>query len=465
MTPRRRRAARAWASRFALGLAVALASGACAPLPAPQSAAPPPGAAARPSEGERRAAAAEAPPAPPFRLDGEPAMEVGLTWDADTLTFAAVKGQLSWRPGRGHDRASGRGGMLRVSRAGGAAELRQDDDRSPALRLARGDTLWLGEPEDDALPAEPQLVWAGKRWRGQGKVFVNTRGTLSLALRLPLESYLLGVVPGEIGALSDALLEAGRAQAVAARSYSLFYRGRRGDEGFDVYGSVEDQVYGSVESERPLATRCVESTRGRLALYAGAPIRANYYSTCGGITADVWEAFPAQQLPYLQSVRDSGVAGDFCARSPQYRWREQWEARDFLDTVARFAPPEGVPLPAGGLGELVDVRVTQRSRSARVWRLEIETTTGVLTVPAYSMRRVLRRPGGNRAILRSDLFKIDVRREPGSRRALAVVVTGAGSGHGVGLCQTGALGMAQSGRTGDEILEHYYPGITLRRMY
>src|SRR5206468_664055 len=141
----------------------------------------------------------------------------------------------------------------------------------------KDDTLWLGEPEDEMPVAEQQLIWKGKSWRGQAKLFVNARHRLTLALRLPLESYLLGVVPGEIGSLSDSLLEAGRAQAIAARSYTLFYRGRRGDEGFDVYGTVEDQVYGPLESERVLATRCVKSTRGQLALYDDAPIRANYY--------------------------------------------------------------------------------------------------------------------------------------------------------------------------------------------
>ena len=106
-----------------------------------------------------------------------------------------------------------------------------------------------------------------------------------------------------------------------------------------------------------------------------------------------------------------------------------------------------------------------RSRSARVWRLEIETTTGTIEVPAYAVRRVLRRPGEAHAILRSNLFKIDVRRDPATHRALQVVASGAGSGHGVGLCQTGALGMAQAGRSDEQILAHYYPGIVLRRMY
>jgi stage II sporulation protein D len=296
-------------------------------------------------------------------------------------------------------------------------------------------------------------------------VFVNPRGHLTVALRLPLEAYLTGVVPGEIGALSPTLLEAGRAQAIAARSYTLYYRGRRATEGFDLYGTVEDQLYSPVESERPLATRCVESTRGQVDLYDERPIRANYYSTCGGITADVWEGFPATGFPYLSSTRDGDAKGDYCARSPQFRWREEWSAGDFLGTLERYAPPEGVPLPARGLGRLLDVRAVSRSRSGRVWVLEVTTTTGALRVPAYSIRRVLRRPNGNGAILRSNLFKIDVRRDPETGQSLAVVVSGAGSGHGVGLCQTGALGMAGMGRTGEQILDHYYPGATTRRCY
>ena len=407
--------------------------------------------------------AADAPPA--FHLDGEPSIEVGLVWDADTLNLGGIKKPLTWRVGRGHDRATGRSTMLQVQRSPEGGELRQDDDRSPTARLTTRDTLWLGEPQDGQQYAEPQLSWKGKTWRGQAKVFVNARGKLTMALRLPLEAYLMGVVPGEIGALSDALLEAGRAQAVAARSYTMFYRGRRGSEGFDVYATVEDQVYGPVEGERPLATRCVQTTRGQLALYDEAPIRANYYSTCGGVSADVWEGFPAAGMAYLKSTLDRGATEDYCARSPQYRWREEWVAGDFIDMVTRFAPPEGVRMPSQSLGQLLDVRVVSRSRSARVWRLDIETTAGIVSIPAYSLRRVLRRPGETHPILRSNFFKIDVRRDPETHRALYVVASGAGYGHGVGLCQTGALGRARDGQTGEQILEHYYPGVAVRRLY
>ena len=334
----------------------------------------------------------------------------------------------------------------------------------PLFVLQAGDTLWLGDASwargDEAL-----ATWNGKRWRGRFKLFLNTRGTLTLATRLPLERYLEGVVPGEIGPLSDSLVEAGRAQAVAARSYSLFYKGRRGSEGFDLFATVEDQFYSPLESERPLATRCVQSTRGLVALADGLPIRANYCSTCGGITAESWEAWPTTPFDYLVSHVDAESGRDWCAASPLYRWREEWSANEFESNLAKYGPPNGVPLPSGGVGDLVDVRVVARSRSARVWWLEVETTTGVMRVHAHMLRQVLRRGGNPNSILRSNLFKIGVLRDPRTLRALAVVASGSGSGHGVGLCQTGALGMARAGKRGEAIVRHYYPGSTLERLY
>jgi stage II sporulation protein D len=272
------------------------------------------------------------------------------------------------------------------------------------------------------------------------------------------------VVPGEIGALDDAAIEAGRAQAIAARSYTMFYRGRRAAEGFDLFATVEDQLYSPIEAERPLATRCVEATRGKFAMSQGRPIRANYCSTCGGITAEVWEAWPAAALPYLTSHADHG-AMDWCAGSPQYRWHETWRADEIIANLRRFGPAQGVPLPAGGPGDLMNVHVDVRSRSGRVWRLVVVTSTGDVVIPAYSIRQVLRRGGNPAAILRSNLFKIEARRDPLSGRVVAVEASGAGSGHGVGLCQTGALGMARSGASAETILGHYYPGITIERRY
>lgn len=457
---------RAWRAAFAVLLVSGLTS--CAPAPARKPAAVPPRAA--PSATPLTPSAPKPTPKPaaaPFKLTGEPTFDIGLATDLDSLRLDPEgEASLHWRApdGPGEAKVSAPIDFVRS----GAQVLVWPRDRQrlvPLAVLEASDTLWVGNPRS-AEGEDARMGWNGKRWRGRFKVFLGPRGKLTLVTRLPLERYLLGVVPGEIGALKDSLLEAGRAQAVAARSYSLFYRGRRAAEGFDLYASVEDQVYGPIESERPLATRCVQTTAGLVALSNSAPIRANYCSTCGGITAEAWEAWPTDPLPYLTSHLDRDVGeGDHCARSPQYRWREEWSVSEFLANVSRFAPIQGAPLPRGGLGDLIEVSVESRSRSGRVWRLRIQTTQGDVVVPAHGLRQVLRRAGNPNAILRSNLFKIAVLRDPGSRRALSVVASGSGFGHGVGLCQTGALAMARGGADAQRILRHYYTGVDLERLY
>lgn len=401
------------------------------------------------------------------RAAEQPHFDIGLAVDLDSLTVEPVgAASLAWRAPDGAERSLELREPLRL-RVSGAQVLVEPVGRPRAVPVAvleQGDTLWIGDPAF-ADGDRPHLRWNGKTWRGRFKAFLSPRRRLTLVTRLALEPYLLGVVPGEIGALRDSLLEAGRAQAIAARSYSLFYRGRRAAEGFDLYATVEDQLYSPVESERPLATRCVETTRGQVCRSGGEPIRANYCSTCGGITAEVWEAWPAAPRDYLRSRADQGAGeGDHCASSPQYRWREEWPLAEFTATLARFAPQYGVPLPRGGVGDVVDVAVRARSRSGRVWSLRVSTTTGDLDIPAYSLRQVLRRPGNPGSILRSNLFKIAVRRDAAGR-PVAVVASGAGSGHGVGLCQTGALAMARAGAKADRILAHYYAGTTIDTLW
>lgn len=456
---------RASANRLALGIAaalLALALASCVPAPAPPR---PPGE-GTPVPGPSAPPPAPAPaPAPlgPLVLKEEPLITVGLTWDRDTLSLAPVDNasvrHAPWPDAR--DLPSHGSLRLLPVTDGVRVETLRGKIWETAFTASARETCWLAALQ----PTAPVCRWGGKQWRGALGVFLNPRGRLTLVARLPLETYLQGVVPGEIGSLGDDRIEAGKAQAIAARSYTLFYRGRRADEGFDLFGTVEDQFYGAVETEKPLATRCVAETRGQVATSEGQPIRANYYSTCGGITADVWEAWPTPPLRYLVSHRDRAHGEDYCSGSAHYRWRETWTADEFMANLARFGPANGLVLPPSGLGDLVDVNVASRSRSGRVWVLRVTTTTGTVDIPAYVLRQTLRRGGQRSAILRSNLFKIAVRRDPTTRAATAVVASGAGSGHGVGLCQTGALSMAQGGAKDREILEHYYPGVKLEALY
>lgn len=450
---------------LAVLLACAALAGACARPPVPAPSTPPPAPAPRPvARGATPGPVYDRTRVPEPSLPAEePWITVGLAWDLNGVTIdpegAAV---VEWS-----DRRSlGGDDQLSVTLEGGGVAVRAVGRRVRwSARVAPGETLSVTPDEGRAIR------WNDQQWRGQFRIFTNPRGKLTLVTRLRLESYLAGVVPGEIGALGEEVIEAGRAQAIAARSYTLFYRGRRALEGFDVYATVEDQLYSPISGERPLASRCVESTRGQVALSQGRPVRANYYSTCGGITAEVWEAWPADPLPYLVSHRDrpagagEAPADDYCYTSKHFRWEEEWPAAELLANLAEFCPPNGIPLPASRLGTLLDARVESRSRSGRVWRLVVETSAGPVVIPAWSLRQVLRRPGNRNAILRSTLFKMDVRRDPRTDRVISVVASGAGSGHGVGLCQVGALGMARLGRSAEDILRHYYRGAEIQRLY
>src|SRR5262249_9286812 len=112
------------------------------------------------------------------------------------------------------------------------------------------------------VPGFPSaLVTEGsKPYPGELRLYRSPNGRVTVVNRVATEEYLRGVLPHEIGRLDSRTIEAGKAQAVAARTYALSYVGRRADQGFDVYATVEDQLYGGISDEGPLTDRCVQET-------------------------------------------------------------------------------------------------------------------------------------------------------------------------------------------------------------
>ena len=141
----------------------------------------------------------------------------------------------------------------------------------------------------------------GKAYRGKIEVFVNARGSLSVVNVVPLEDYLLGVVPSELGLPQ---IEAQKAQAVAARTYAIANIGGYGKQGFDMVPTIWSQVYKGVSIETKMGTQAVTSTRGIIATYKGKPINALYTSTCGGRTENSENIFEFAE-PYLRGVECS----------------------------------------------------------------------------------------------------------------------------------------------------------------
>ena len=320
--------------------------------------------------------------------------------------------------------------------------------------------LWRGTSTDTLLlvPSEQGYAgWGGKWYRGTFRIFASNPDGITIVNEVDFESYLRSVLPHEIGKPPESDFEAVKAQAVAARSYTLSYLGRRGALGFDLYASVEDQVYGGISRENTQSDRALDQTRGEVLVSDGQPIRALYSSACGGRTSNVEDVWPWAWTSYLRSVRDadwSPSEGEaYCSASANYRWREEWDADEFMASLRRFGPPEGGDVGVLS-GDLVDVRVKSRGRSGRVGELAVVTTRGEWTVRGDRTRWAIRRPGKD-AILRSAFLKIGVLRDR-KGGTTKVIATGAGNGHGIGLCQWGAMGMAKAGKSHRQILGHYY---------
>lgn len=150
-------------------------------------------------------------------------------------------------------------------------------------------------------PGDAPLQVDGRSYRGSIEILGTSRGTLTLVNELPLEEYLLGVVPNELAPDPFPEVEALKAQAVAARTYIVRNLGQFENEGFDICATDFCQVYLGLDTEHPLATQAVEETRGLIATYDGEPINALYSSTCGGQTEDAENVF-GERVPYLVST-------------------------------------------------------------------------------------------------------------------------------------------------------------------
>jgi stage II sporulation protein D len=300
----------------------------------------------------------------------------------------------------------------------------------------------------------------GRSYSGIVEIVRNTDG-ITVVNRVPLESYLLGVVSAEMGRRNLAEFEALKAQAIVSRTYALRNLRRRAALGFDLHAGVADQVYAGSGSETPEGLEAVQSTRGMVLVYDGAPIDAFYYSTCGGQTADGVEAFRAASRPYLRSfpdVDESGAA--YCRISPRYRWREEWSGDALLATLRRTLPATN-RVPSEQVREVRDVWVAQRSNSGRVSRLAITLQSNQVMVDGPAVRQVLRPATGD--LLRSAAFTLTA---TGTGRGITrLVADGSGAGHGVGFCQWGAVGRSRAGHDFQRILAAYFPGAAIQRLY
>ena len=317
--------------------------------------------------------------------------------------------------------------------------------------------------ERDAL-----VSWNGKRYRGELALVATDSGVLAVN-RLPVEDYLRGVVPLEIGPRTAAEHAAVEAQAVAARSYTYVRLGATtpsvvaSGRPYDLVSTVDDQVYGGADAERPVTDAAVAATANQVITYAGRVVNAPYHSTCGGSTAEVGEVWYRQPPePYLRRVSDRipGTADRYyCDASPRFSWTRSYDAASLNAVLDRYLRAYASVAP-GGVGATRFVALTGTTPSGRAAGLRIDTDRATYTLRGNDVRFVLRSSGGE--ILNSTYFSV----EPSVGRdghVSQLTIRGTGYGHGIGMCQWGAIGRARAGQDYRTILQTYYPGTTLGR--
>jgi stage II sporulation protein D len=339
-------------------------------------------------------------------------------------------------------------------------------DSSVQLRFEPQETAAVAEGDIFITPVKSNnLVYRGVPYTGRMKIHAEAGGPTGVVNVLPLESYLEGVVPHEIGNPGPDAFAAMEAQAITARTYAMMRMAGRADGYFDVEAGVQDQVYRGVERTSRLAAGAVRETRGTVLTNGKELAFAYYCATCGGHTSDIRRVWPHRRpAKYLNGLLDRGQSGggSFCAWVHNFRWRFDFSARE-LGAVLRRTIPEEFGVSPDKVGYLVDIGVSERSPSGRVRYLEIITTEGVYTVEGDRIRWVLKTDVEAGRILPSTLFNLDVKKQGG--KLVSVGIVGGGNGHGVGMCQNGAIGMARKGYSRERILEHYYPGTSLTTRY
>ena len=299
----------------------------------------------------------------------------------------------------------------------------------------------------------------GRSYRGE-LLLVNSGGNRIMAVnRLPLEEYLRSVVPSEIGSPGSAAYQALKAQAVSARSYAMSLMSENRRFSYDLTADTGDQMYRGTSTEHQLTDSAVFETAGECLTSGGRVLTSFYHSTCGGRTADpseVWGKQFAERNRWLRSVGD----GSYDSGSRWAEWEVSWSRQQLLLLLKKYLP-ELMKMSAGEVGEPTDIEIMRKGPSGRNVLLKVTTDKRVLQVEGDNIRRALRKPDGS--ILPSTMFDLSLQR--GGSSGLSIVARGRGFGHGLGMCQTGAIARASAGQDYRKILDRYFPKAGISRLY
>ncbi|MBF0100278.1 MAG: SpoIID/LytB domain-containing protein [Desulfobacterales bacterium] len=288
------------------------------------------------------------------------------------------------------------------------------------------------------MPEKNQLIEIDNlRYRGYMAIIIgdgseNQFSRMGCINYISVEDYLYGVVPKEMP--SNWEVEALKAQAIASRTYALYIKSKMADKLFDMEASISDQVYGGFLVETSQSNLAVDATRGKVMTYDGQLIIAPFHSNSGGYTENaenVWQV----EMPHLKGLTDQ-----YSLWGPKLSW-EQYLSYEDIQTKLKQA---GIYV-----GKIKQIAFKDKTPSGRYKAIHIISNTGTTVLSSNNFRIKI-----GPDVIKSTLFEL-------ISQPRGIYCKGRGYGHGVGMSQWGAYGMAKSGYACTTILKHYYKGIDI----
>ncbi|MCD4782424.1 MAG: SpoIID/LytB domain-containing protein [Candidatus Eremiobacteraeota bacterium] len=335
------------------------------------------------------------------------------------------------------------------------------------------------------IDLNPNGTYDFQSYRGEVQFIPEKSGRIRVMNLLTLDEYVAGVVPREVPASYPK--EALRAMAVVARTFAESSRGKHKKEGFDVCNTVHCQVYGGLMGERLSASEAVADTSGEIVASGGSPVFTTFHSTCGGYGADVSSVWSGKSRhlvggfdgpgKYDRDLSDEKTFREFidnppncyCNKSGRFRWVETYsrgEMKKLLDESLGYFKGRGKM----DVGRIYSMKIIDRAKDGRMQVMEIVTSQGTYHIKKDRMRWITSGGKIGTGGLPSTLFYLtpwetgNEKREKGKGKSESgFKFTGGGWGHGVGMCQEGARGMAEAGKDYREIIRHYYEDVEIER--
>jgi stage II sporulation protein D len=331
---------------------------------------------------------------------------------------------------------------------GSGKEISQIPAMNAIVAESKSGLVAFSQYQAGAIWVEPSnggYVFVGDKWYRGRVLVIPTDGGLTAVNYVDLDQYLYSVVGGEMG--SRFPMEALRAQAIAARTYALYQRQTSANDVFDVGDTTAWQFYDGLTKESAETRAAVDSTSSLVLTYNSQIINAVFSACSGGHTQnseDVWTS----ALPYLRGVEDYDLT--FPQGLEKCQWTVPISAQKLKDAVS-------------GIGDITGF-TTEPLANGKITRIKFVGENGERTLTGSQMREAL----GLRGIpSRIDVTQTQQVASAGSRVPVVpseFQISGGGYGHGIGLSQWGAMGMAQAGNNFQQILLHYYTGVQLAKL-